>query len=166
MDRLDGGLSVLGNGATRRPAGQDVVGGDVAHAAIVCPNGAQVKRDNMEIDQKQSKRAQTHKIREGEDMRHPEMTPEKIARRLVVIRTAFGLDPMQMADALDMHRPSWSRFENAVRAIPLEKAWLVVKKFGVTLDYIYLGETVKLDYETRARILDAESRLSKPPDEA
>lgn len=133
---------------------------------MLCPIRAQVKCNKMEIDPKRVNADKPHEKREVKDMRHPEMTPEKIAHRLVVIRTAFGLDPMEMADHLDIHRPSWSRFEKASRAIPLEKAQIIVERFGVTLDYIYLAKTDKLDYDTRQRILRAEERLARPSDEA
>lgn len=56
------------------------------------------------------------------------------------IREAFGLGKAEIADMLDIERTYWSRFENGRRPITDDVAYLLVVRFGVTLDFILLDK--------------------------
>ncbi|WP_195759902.1 helix-turn-helix domain-containing protein [Paracoccus sp. S-4012] len=82
----------------------------------------------------------------------PEMSPESIGRRLRLIRLAHGLRPAQISDMLGIERTYWSRFEGGRRAPSVEFACLLTARFGVTLDYLYLGREAGLPLELAERL--------------
>lgn len=88
------------------------------------------------------------------------MRPEAIARRLQMIREAAGLSKSGMADSLGIERTYWSRFEGGKRAITEPVAALLVERFGVTLDFIFLGRWHTLPFETATKLREAESRIN------
>ena len=92
-----------------------------------------------------------------------DMRPEAIAIRLSNIRRAFEMEKSEIADRAGISRTSWSRFEQGQRAIPFNDAAKLVRHFGVTLDYIYLGSYNGLSYEVATRLRDQED-LSPPLD--
>jgi hypothetical protein len=67
-----------------------------------------------------------------------QMRPEAIGYRLKLLRLALGLKPSEMADALDIERTYWSRFENGNRPVSDTVAALLVDRYGVTLDFLIL----------------------------
>ena len=73
-----------------------------------------------------------------------EMTPDRIGRRLMLLREALDLKPSEIADMLDIERTYWSRFEGGKRAITESVAAMLVERFGVTLDFLILGKWDKL----------------------
>ena len=82
-----------------------------------------------------------------------EMHPDRIGARMRLIREAFGLKPAEIADMLDIERTYWSRFEGGRRPINDEVAYLLVDRFGVTLDFLMLGrwDTLRLDVAEKLR---------------
>jgi DNA-binding XRE family transcriptional regulator len=81
-----------------------------------------------------------------------EMTPEAVGERLTMLREAFDLKKSEIADLLEIERTYWSRFEGGKRVIPLPIAYLLVERFGVTLDWIILGRWDTLTFELRERL--------------
>ena len=81
------------------------------------------------------------------------MYPDKIGARMRLIREAYGLKPAEIADMLDIERTYWSRFEGGRRPINDEVAYLLVDRFHVTLDFLFLGrwDTLRLDVAERLR---------------
>lgn len=86
---------------------------------------------------------------------------QDVGHRLSVIREAFGLKPSEAADLLGIDRSAWTRFEKGKRIIPYDKAFLLVDRFGVSLDYIILGRSDQLSFEVREKLREAEARLSQ-----
>jgi hypothetical protein len=82
----------------------------------------------------------------------PEMRPEEIGKRMKRLRLAYGLKPAQISDILEIPRTYWTRFEKGARPISNEVAWLLIQRFGVTLDWLILGRWDKLPYEVAERI--------------
>ena len=89
-----------------------------------------------------------------------EMRPEAIAYRLELIRRAADLSKSEIADALGIERSYWSRFEGGKRAITEPVAALLVDRFGVTLDFVFLGRWHTLPFEAAQKLRAAESRKS------
>ncbi len=81
------------------------------------------------------------------------MLPENIGRRMALLREAHGLKPSEMADMLGIERTYWTRFEKGNRAINDEVAYLLVERFGVTLDWLILGRwgSLTLDISNKLR---------------
>lgn len=73
-----------------------------------------------------------------------ERKPERIGYRLRLVREALGLKPSEIADSLGIERTYWSRFEGGKRAISDDVAALLVVRYGVTLDFLILGDWSKL----------------------
>jgi len=87
------------------------------------------------------------------DSRIPrEMYPDRIGARLRLIREAFGLKPAEMADLLGIERTYWSRFENGHRAPSDEVSYLLTERFGITLDYLFLGKMDKLPLDVAEKL--------------
>lgn len=88
-----------------------------------------------------------------------EMYPDKIGARMRLIREAYGLKPAEIADMLDIERTYWSRFEGGRRPINDEVAYLLVERFHVTLDFLFLGrwDTLRLDVAEKLRAAAASS---------
>lgn len=84
-----------------------------------------------------------------------DMSPDAIGARLRLIREAFDLSKSDIADMLDIERSHWSRFENGQRAIPYDKAARLVQRFGVSLDFIFLGRWSGIEFATAERLRKA-----------
>ena len=88
------------------------------------------------------------------------MRPENIGRRMRLIRLAFNMKPAEIADFLEIERTYWSRFEGGRRPPSDEVAYLLVDRFGVTLDWLILGRWDKLSLDVATKLRDAEARLA------
>lgn len=91
-----------------------------------------------------------------------EMYPDRIGARMRLIREAYGLKPAEVADMLGIERTYWSRFEGGRRPINDEVAYLLVDRFGVTLDFLMLGrwDTLRLDVAEKLRAAAKSSAAS------
>jgi len=95
------------------------------------------------------------------DSRIPrEMYPDSIGQRLQLIRESFGLKPAEMADLLGVERTYWSRAEKGHRAPSDEIAYLLTVRFGVTLDYLFLGKMDKLPLDVAEKLRNFASKAS------
>lgn len=88
-----------------------------------------------------------------------EMDPVRIGRRLRFTREALGLRPSQMADLLGIERTYWTRYEKGHRKISYEVGALMVAHFGVTLDFIFLGNLAGVPLDLAQRIRKAEEQV-------
>ena len=95
----------------------------------------------------------------------PEMEPKSIGTRLRLVREAFGLKPSEVSDLLGIERTYWSRFEGGHRKLTNEVAFLIVDRFGVTLDFLFLGrwESLRFDVAEKLRTYKAPSDNNKQP---
>lgn len=91
---------------------------------------------------------------------YAEMRPERIGHRLMLLREALGLKSAEMADLLGINRTYWSRFEGGKRAITEPVAALLDLRFGVSLDFLYLGKWDRLPLDLATKMRSVEARLS------
>jgi len=89
----------------------------------------------------------------------PELHPDRIGRRLRIVREALGLKPSQIADALGIERTYWSRFENGIRPVTPITAALLRQRFGVPLGYIILGEWAELPHDLATKMRAVEQDI-------
>jgi transcriptional regulator with XRE-family HTH domain len=75
-----------------------------------------------------------------------------IGRRLVVLREAFSLKKGDFADALNIDRTNYGRFEKGTRMLPLDVAYKISKKYNVSMDWLYAGRTDHLSLEVARRL--------------
>ena len=85
--------------------------------------------------------------------------PEEIAKRLKALRLALGFrEQGAFADALGITRTAYNSWETGAQRPGLTAAVRVVDLFGVTLDFIYLGDLHGLPENLRKNII-AELRI-------
>jgi transcriptional regulator with XRE-family HTH domain len=94
-----------------------------------------------------------------------EMRPERIGHRLKILRLTLGLTPSEISDRLNIKRVYWSRFENGKRAVSDIAAAALVHRYGVTLDWLILGDWSKLPHDLATSMRDMESRYSSSKEE-
>jgi hypothetical protein len=79
-----------------------------------------------------------------------------IATRLLTLRTWRNLSQKDFCAEIDVGTNHYSPFENAKRRIPLEIATKLVEHYGVTLDWIYLGDARGMTGQMQAELRIAE----------
>ena len=83
-------------------------------------------------------------------MAHKEITGRHAgsAKRLRAIREYLGFDrSMDFADEIGAPRKSYSQWESGDFRITLDYAAVIQDKFGITLDFIYLGISDALSHK-------------------
>lgn len=83
-----------------------------------------------------------------------EASAKEVGDRLRALRMALNLKPAEIADRLEMERTYWSRFEGGKRLIPVEFAIRVCAAFGVSLDFIYLGDLRVVHHDLAMKLQD------------
>ena len=73
--------------------------------------------------------------------RHSEASVTMIAQRLRWTRQAIGLRQVDWCRQLTVSQQTWNNFERAYSRISLREALKVCDLTGVTLDWIYRGDT-------------------------
>jgi transcriptional regulator with XRE-family HTH domain len=63
-----------------------------------------------------------------------------IGARLRKLRVTQGLTQTALAESLGVTQSAWTQYETGARKISIEVAGTVVARFGVTLDWIYMGD--------------------------
>jgi len=94
---------------------------------------------------------------QAENRLPPEMRPEEIGKRLKLLREAYSLKASEIADMLGIERTYWTRFEKGHRAITDEVAYLLVDRFGVTLDFLILGRWGSLPMQVADKLRAAQA---------
>ncbi len=85
--------------------------------------------------------------------------PLAIAARLAALRRVSGAQSaVDFCRPLGMSPPRWSNYMAGARRIGLDGAIAVVRAYGVTLNYIYLG---KLDGVPHGLALRLEAELAR-----
>ena len=82
--------------------------------------------------------------------------PILVGRRLEALRSALSIDKADFADASLIDRSSYSKIIQGKKLLKIEMGFIVSKKWGVTLEYIYKGDLSglsKLDETTRKTII-------------
>lgn len=89
---------------------------------------------------------------------HAAMKNESVGERLRLLREALDLKPSEIADSLGIERTYWSRYERGNQGLSASVAALLVVRFGVTLDFLFLGrwDKLPLDLAEKMRKLSKE----------
>lgn len=80
------------------------------------------------------------------------MKNEAVGERLRLLRMALGKSPSEMADTLGIERTYWTRYEKGRQGLSDSVAALLCVRFGVTLDWLILGDWSKLPFELAEKI--------------
>lgn len=71
-------------------------------------------------------------------------TVKVIARRLVTTRKAIGLGQSEFCEQIGVEKNVYNPFEKGHRRITVDVALKIRARFGVSLDWIYCGDTSHL----------------------
>ena len=82
----------------------------------------------------------------------PKQSPVAIGRRLALIREIAGLSQVKLSRLLGVSQGTVSAFESGARPPGLKIGNRVCDVLGVTLDYIYRGDTSGLPMRTLSEI--------------
>lgn len=85
-----------------------------------------------------------------------EKSVDAIARRLELTREALGLRPAQFADGAGVGRNTYSQWAKGRGRPQIDEAIKLCETYGITLDWIYLGDPTGLPFRI-ARALPAPS---------
>lgn len=86
------------------------------------------------------------------------MRNESVGYRLMLLRLALDLSPSEMADTLGIERTYWTRYEKGRQGLSDSVAALLCVRFGVTLDWLILGDWSKLPLDLSEKIRSAASK--------
>jgi transcriptional regulator with XRE-family HTH domain len=92
----------------------------------------------------------------------PATIPE-IGRRLRVLRKAVAGNITELGNQTGITRSAWSNYENAISRIGVDAAMKVCDQYGVTLDWIYRGDSGALSDDLKKRLQELEAE--DPPAE-
>ena len=84
--------------------------------------------------------------------------PERIAERLRIVRQVEGLSQAEFAQRADIAPNAWNNYEKARKRISLDAAIRLCAEYGLTLDYIYFGDSGNLTYNLVNAIKAVEDR--------
>jgi DNA-binding XRE family transcriptional regulator len=68
------------------------------------------------------------------------MRPDRVAPRVIAVREYVGVMKSEMADTLGVDRSTWTKIEKGERGLPLEAAYKMKLRYGVSLEFLYTGE--------------------------
>jgi transcriptional regulator with XRE-family HTH domain len=83
---------------------------------------------------------------------------EDIARRLIALREALGLNQSAFAALVGITQPAMNNYESALRRPQLDVAQSIVARTGITLDWLYLGNRSGLPAHLLAKLPEFSSR--------
>ncbi|WP_051548139.1 helix-turn-helix domain-containing protein [Sneathiella glossodoripedis] len=75
-----------------------------------------------------------------------------IGVRLRAFRGLGGMNQKQFALSLGYNPTQYTNWETGARRIPVDMAIRLVERFGLTLDYIYLGDVSALPHELALKL--------------
>ena len=73
--------------------------------------------------------------------------PESVAARLQRVREVMDLSKRDFAERAGMSEQSYGPFENAKRPLSLEAAKKLRKAYGLSLEFLYFGNTDALPHK-------------------
>jgi transcriptional regulator with XRE-family HTH domain len=76
-----------------------------------------------------------------------------IGLRLTVVRGALGINQAELCRRIKVDPPRWNQYELGHRRITLEVALRLRAVFGITLDWIYIGDPSSLPAKLHQQIL-------------
>jgi transcriptional regulator with XRE-family HTH domain len=83
--------------------------------------------------------------------------PREVGARLRLVRRALGLPAGRLADEMGVAAPRWSQWENGRHPPDIRAMIRLVRRYRVSLDYLYLGDESGLP----RRLLDAIHDVSR-----
>ncbi len=82
----------------------------------------------------------------------PEAMRPETGRRLKATRLALELTPRDIYDAIGINKKQWSNYETGFSRPNVEDAIRFSVRFGVSLQWLYLGDIASLSYELASKV--------------
>jgi transcriptional regulator with XRE-family HTH domain len=76
----------------------------------------------------------------------------EIGRRLVALHDGLGISQAEVCRAIGINPNRYSQYVNGKRQLTLDVAARLVSEYGITLDWLFLGDRAKLPQELREKI--------------
>lgn len=83
--------------------------------------------------------------------------PKSIGKRIILIREAMGMKAADFARHVGFTSQNLANYETGFRRPELDKALLLVKRTGATLDFIYLGDASGLPMRLTSKMARTEA---------
>lgn len=77
---------------------------------------------------------------------------KSLAERILALRLARGWSQRQAYEACDIQKTAWNNYERAGSRPGIDQAASICEVFGVTLDWLYTGNTAGLSSEALQRL--------------
>lgn len=77
---------------------------------------------------------------------------ESLSGRIVALRRMMGWTPRQAYEACGINKTTWNNYETGSSRPTIDHAAAICDVFGVTLDFVYVGDTSGLS-PTKLRAL-------------
>lgn len=90
-----------------------------------------------------------------------ESLDEATAQRLSELRKNLGLGSGDFADAIGVDRSSYSKIEKGVKPLLPKVALKICERYGVDMNYLYLGRSQGDQFEKLRRYPEFEARLGE-----
>jgi transcriptional regulator with XRE-family HTH domain len=81
------------------------------------------------------------------------IAPVEIGKRLDALHKGLGITQADVCRAVGVHANRYSQYVNGKRLLTLDVAARLVSEYGVTLDWLYLGDRSRLPQELREKII-------------
>lgn len=82
----------------------------------------------------------------------PETSPVEIGQRLELARHVLGLQQNEFAAGAGIPRNTYNQYERGKKRPDIDNGIAIALKYGLTLDWIYLGDPSGLRYTTAEAI--------------
>ena len=80
------------------------------------------------------------------------VTKAAIGKRLKLSREALGVSQSDFADRCEIARNTYNQYEKGVNKVPVDAALKMRELYGLTLDWIYVGDPSGLRHEIADKI--------------
>lgn len=86
-------------------------------------------------------------------MTNPPYTPEKVGERIKMVRKAHGLSQVKFGEAISQPASAVSNWERGAQRPGIPIAEEMARRFGITLDWLFLGRSETLQYSVAQALL-------------
>lgn len=88
---------------------------------------------------------------------------QQVGARLLQSFTALGKKPADICKLFGLSQQRMSNYINGKRPLDIEVAMKLYARFGLTLDWLYLGDIRSLPYDLAQRIVPFEGESDRAP---
>jgi DNA-binding XRE family transcriptional regulator len=88
-----------------------------------------------------------------ESATHHPHEPAMVARRLIALRAALGMNKAAFADMIGLDRSSYTKIEKGEKPLLPPSAYRIYQLFGVDMNFIYLGQVGGLPVKLSSAVM-------------